>query len=264
MSETVDQPQIHKVHTSCKGCYFSLWKDKTQTGCSLRLIDKFKEKSEIIEVFDEVGDEFYVINDRNCQFKRPEVWGHRFSKNHDNAYKWARKENTPRVDLIIYIDKLDAPNLDRLHQTLKSIDDSKVGAIKIVNNSLEDPSALSIQVQRSAMTFGINQIPRTLKHVIEADASYQRCCDMAVKESKAPYFLVCKVGFKFPAQKIHELDVRINEKLEPFSLLEFDEDTYMSSTFLYKMVGGNVEKPFIEKIKEIAKEEESEDMILYG
>ena len=34
---------INQVHTSCKDCAFSVYSDKTQTGCSAGMLDKYKD-----------------------------------------------------------------------------------------------------------------------------------------------------------------------------------------------------------------------------
>lgn len=261
MPETIDQPKIGRIHTSCKNCFFSVWKDKTQTHCSLGLIEKFKTDDKVIEVFDEVGDEFFIINDRHCQFKRSIVWGHRFGNNHDNAYQLARSEVYPKPEFIIYIDALDKETFKKIEQSLKSINPKKISSVTLVNNSLQDPEPLSQFLQPLLLDLQLGNIKR--KHIIE-DATYQRCCDLAIKESKNIYFLVCRAGFKFPEKQIDELDIQLNDKFQPFSLLEFDSDTYFGNVILYKMVGGNKERPFIDKIKDAAKREEKETLIIHA
>lgn len=258
---TVEEPQIQRINTSCKSCFFSVWQDNTQTGCTIRLIDKFKELGNVIEVFDEVGDEFYVVNGRHCQFKRSVVWGHHFGKNHDLAYQQARKEIFPKVELIVYLDKLDKDTFKLLDKTLESVDKTKVSLLKIVNNSLQDPAPLSEHLQQTLMRLEMNDIKRISKHVIE-DATFDRCADLAIKESKNPYFLMCKVGFKFPKKALAKIDVILNDDLSPISLVTFKSGAYMGQTMLYKMVGGNVDRPFVDKIKDAAKEQEKEALVM--
>lgn len=260
MPETVASP-IKQINTSCKGCFFSIWDDKTQTACSIGLIDKFKERDEVIEVYDEEGDEFFVVNGRHCQYKRSRVWGHHFGTNHDLAYQKARSEIFPKVELIVYLDKLDKPTFNLLDKTLKSIDKSRVSLLKIVNNSLEDPAPLSEHLQKKLIELDINDIKRTYKHVIEA-ATIDRCADLAIKESKNPFFLFCEAGFKFPSKALSKLDEIFNDELKPVSLVKFKSGAYMGHTLLYKMTGGNRDKAFIAKIEDAAKRDNKEELVM--
>ena len=58
--------KINLIHTSCKKCVFAKYDGITQVGCSLSLIDKYKQKNvEILEVYDK-KKEFYVINNKKC------------------------------------------------------------------------------------------------------------------------------------------------------------------------------------------------------
>lgn len=261
MPETVEQPVIKQINTSCKGCFFSIWDDKTQTSCSLGLVERFKERDEIIEVYDEQGDEFFVVNGRHCQYKRSKIWGHPFGTNHDLAYQKARSEIFPRIEFIIYLDKLNKETFKLLDKTLKSIDKTKISLLKIVNNSLEDPAPLSEHLQKKLLELDMNDIKRVSKHVIEA-ADMNRCADLAIKESKNPYFLFCQVGFKFPTKALKKLDEIFNDELKAVSLVKFKSGAYMGQTLLYKMTGGNRDKPFIDKIQDAAKRDDKEELVM--
>ena len=260
MSETIAAP-IKQINTSCKDCFFSVWKDKTQTSCSIGMVDRFKEREEVIEVYDEQGDEFFVINGRHCQYKRSRVWGHAFGTNHDLAYQKARKEISPRVELVVYLDKIDTNALQKLGTTLKSIDKTKVSLLKIVNNSLEDPAPLSAYLQKMLLELDMNDLKWSTKHIIEA-ADIDRCADLAIKESKNPYFLFCEAGFKFPKKALKKIDEICNDELKPLSLVKFKSGAYMGQTLLYKITGGNRDKRFINKIEDAAQENGQTELIM--
>lgn len=58
--------QIKPIHTCCKNCVFAKYDNKTQIGCELNLIDKYKSiGAEILEAYDE-DLEFYLINHKKC------------------------------------------------------------------------------------------------------------------------------------------------------------------------------------------------------
>ncbi len=64
--------KVSQVHTSCKNCVFSVYKNKTQSGCKLNKIDDYKNAEiPVIEVQDGEKD-FYVIDGRFCMFYRNE------------------------------------------------------------------------------------------------------------------------------------------------------------------------------------------------
>ena len=53
---------IKPIHTPCKDCTFAIYEGKTQNGCHLNLLEKYKNKNlEILEAYDE-QKEFYIIN----------------------------------------------------------------------------------------------------------------------------------------------------------------------------------------------------------
>lgn len=53
------------MNTSCKKCHYAIYDGKTQTGCQMNRLDKWREKTNVIEAYDE-EKEFYVIQNRNC------------------------------------------------------------------------------------------------------------------------------------------------------------------------------------------------------
>lgn len=67
-------PSISQIHTACKDCVFAKYEEKTQIGCTLDYISKYKQKNtEILEVYDE-QKEFYVINNKKCIGYRENKW----------------------------------------------------------------------------------------------------------------------------------------------------------------------------------------------
>ena len=57
-----EQNEPTGLTTSCKDCVFSEKDDKTQTGCSLNRMEKFKEQGTyVVEAEDLEENEFYVI-----------------------------------------------------------------------------------------------------------------------------------------------------------------------------------------------------------
>lgn len=265
MQETVEAPKIKRTHTACIGCHFAIVKGTSQTGCSIGMLDKFRKLADIVEAKDGNNEavEFFVISGKKCQYKRSGAWGHRFGTNHDNAYVEARKELYPKVEVFVYLDKIDKESLKQLDITLESIPKEKISGFRIINRSYEDPEPLSRHFQQQLFRLDMNSIKWTICNIM-ADADYARSCDIAIKQSKSLYFLICKAGFKFPKKELDKLDKTLNDDLSAFSMMYFSDDSYITSNFLYKMVGGNNgNKLFVDKIKDAAKLQDKEDMILY-
>ena len=66
--------RIDTVHTPCKNCVFAEYDNKTQIGCHLDYIDRFKQSNiDIIEAWDE-EKEFYIINKKKCVGYRENKW----------------------------------------------------------------------------------------------------------------------------------------------------------------------------------------------
>jgi hypothetical protein len=83
--------KIKAIHTSCKNCVFSIYKDITQTGCSLDYISKYKNiGSEILDVYDE-EKEFFVINDKKCLGYRENKWFQEFGLEHSTLEEKIKK-----------------------------------------------------------------------------------------------------------------------------------------------------------------------------
>ena len=76
MKENIPSEQtVNPFHTSCRDCIFAEKDKQTQTGCSFNRIDIYKDKGdEVLEVYDEFNNEFFVINDRVCLHKRTKEW----------------------------------------------------------------------------------------------------------------------------------------------------------------------------------------------
>lgn len=119
MSET--EKVIDSIHTSCKDCVFAIYEDKTQTGCSMDMIEKYKTKNcQIIEAYDD-DKEFYIINKRKCINHRKESWFSQF-ENPENSleYRIEKTKTSNRLNYILLID-LKLLTVEKLHQTFIDI-----------------------------------------------------------------------------------------------------------------------------------------------
>ena len=79
MSE--ETPEISPIHTPCLGCTFMTNEEHKQIGCQVGRIEKYREQgADVIDVYDDNGNEFFVVNDRLCVYKRDKEWAKGISK----------------------------------------------------------------------------------------------------------------------------------------------------------------------------------------
>lgn len=121
---------LSKVHTSCQFCIFAQHEKNTvtQTGCKLGLLENYEELGfEILDSYNEKG-EFYVINNKNCFFKRDEKWAKKrseqvdTSKYSDELWNLLLEENKIKYQAIV----VSNDSFSDLEKTIKSIIDQTI------------------------------------------------------------------------------------------------------------------------------------------
>lgn len=252
--------EILDPHTPCRDCYFEItskFEEKvTGIGCAASMLEKYKDC--VVEAYDENGREFNIINGKSCLFRRGTQWG--ANLNVLEALEKAKKENEIRVELVVYIDHFTEKVQEKINDTINSCltQKPKIKSITIVNNTKKDPLSFSDNLCNLVSKY---DLPWKIKSVVEADATFERCCDLAIKESKNPYFMVCKAGFKFP-DALEEINREINDNLKQVSFCKFGKNAYFGHTLIFKFLQGNAgDYTYENKIKEISKEQKTKDLI---
>lgn len=242
----MSESTIEKIHTTCLGCHFAQVKNQEQKGCDLGLLKKFGDC--VVPVYDEQDNKFFVINGRNCNFKRSSKWATGLTL--AEARKRAQKEIALKVELVIYIDKYD---LKALKNTIKSAVNQKlsVKAVSVINNTGD--LILSDSLGEELNKFGL---PWKVKNIIEEHATPHRCFDLTIKESQYPYFISCHPGDVLP-KLLHKINTKINDDLEQIVAVELGkEGALFGQTFVYKVLQGNAgDYTFLQKLQELEKEE---------
>jgi len=114
---------ISRIHTACKECVFASYRDKTQIGCEMNLLDKYRTKdTTIIEAYDE-DKEFYILNNRKCIGFRKDSW---FNKFGDSLTLQDKKEKVLdsfklRYMLLIDLKMFTIDSLEKLFDDLSKI-----------------------------------------------------------------------------------------------------------------------------------------------
>lgn len=100
--------------TVCISCAFAEWDDITQTGCSLKTLDKFRERgAEVLDCFNDTY-EFNVIKDRQCPNKRSKQWKNKFGDHYQLALK---EEKALHFAAVVFADG----NLTDLRRTVVNL-----------------------------------------------------------------------------------------------------------------------------------------------
>lgn len=144
---------IEAIHTPCKKCVFAKYEDKTQIGCELNYIEKFKNiNSEILEVYDE-DLEFYVINNKKCLGYRENSWFKKLDM--EEASLEEKKEYFLKHNHINYLLVIDLANL--------SIEDFSRIKEAIIETEYAPNKVIFIRYVNNVQTFSFDIINQFLK-----------------------------------------------------------------------------------------------------
>jgi len=121
---------INSIHTCCKKCVFAQYSDKTQTGCDLDYINKYRNNNvEIIEAYDEEL-EFYVVNSKKCIGYREEPF---FTKLNiiDKQQRVAYVSETNKIQYLCVINLYNFDN-DQLNSMVDTFRELSIKPNKII------------------------------------------------------------------------------------------------------------------------------------
>ena len=199
---------INQVHTNCKDCAFSVYSDKTQTGCSAGMLDKYKDAgAEVIEVYDDSDKEFFVINNKLCTHHRDKEWAKQYTKSELLNIVESQTKSPYQVMLLFHQDS----TLDDLSTTLESL----VG-------QFNPPSIISvISMKKTDSIYKLNmQIEDLLKkhedkvdwriqNILDVETTDRQAIDLAVDGTyfkyTFPYYIVFSCGFQVPEEFTEEI-----------------------------------------------------------
>lgn len=102
------EPPIDIIHTPCKNCIFALYEDKTQVGCHLGYLDKYKNKGlNVIEAYDN-DLEFFVINGKKCVGYRENPWFAKYGLEHASLEdKTSKFKELNRINYVLVINFIE-------------------------------------------------------------------------------------------------------------------------------------------------------------
>lgn len=116
---------VNSIHTPCKNCVFAQYEHKTQIGCHLDYINKYRSKNiEVLEAYDN-DKEFYIINDKKCIGYRENSWFEKRNLSNlslEEKIQRFKDNNYLHYLLIINLSKFNnTESLNQLSQQIKAL-----------------------------------------------------------------------------------------------------------------------------------------------
>jgi hypothetical protein len=127
--------EISIIHTPCKSCVFAAYSNKTQTGCHLDLLEKYKNHGvQILEAYDNEL-EFFILNKKKCFGYRENSWfiTHGLSEDSTIEQKIQKFKESNNIGYLLVINFLETGDSDNdLYNLRKSLSGLKVQPKKLV------------------------------------------------------------------------------------------------------------------------------------
>ena len=295
MQEIVELAEQKTIQTMCDGCVFAEYEELdggrlSQIGCQAQRFDKLaKNGARILKVVDEEEErDFVVIQDRICNMLRGEEWKIGVKDKDKDIYELARKEILLNCTVLIYLGP--GQSVEDAYMTAQAIQKQEVPATStlIVNNSGIAPADFLREWRTRQITFSSEMIdiPWKMEYIVEfqyqefldtlADATEDekeklnkqmrlRCIDLGVQKTKTIYYAFFNAGDSIPSNYLSDIDEAMNDDLIRFLALDPKNRSYsglLMQTALHKQIGGNKERPCIDKVITQTENQECPNLVL--
>ena len=249
MSQQKDQsqPQINKIHTSCKECIFAEWDDGiTQIGCQVGMLDRLESKGiEIIGVYDS-DKEFWVINKHKCPYIRDKNWANRYPGK--DLVQIVEKETKLPYQLIV----ISNNKLRDLELTIRSIVSQKLQPIHV---TVIKPKGDTIIPHKISPLLNGHDFEWRIQNILTSiNSGYFWSIEQVLKFTSKPFFGVFNAGFSIPRNLFSCLSEKVIKDQFKFSTVipdDFGNGWIMSKpVYVYWKFHGSADKTMIENIQE--------------
>ena len=220
-----------KIGMSCKDCTFNIKENEEQTSCQLGILETIKTKSSKCEIVD--GDYQF---DRICNFRTTE----------DKTKAEILKEKYIRFHFII----VDT-NIDKTLSILDSIEDLVTEDNRVCLATTENFKALTLKIDNNPNYFITNSFNEN-KTVFEY-------MDDTFNKIKNGYTIVLHEDDKISKEDLDKVNDFVNIKMNRLALIE--NSPFVVNNVIFKMLKGNKDMSFKDKLVELQQEQEVDSMI---
>lgn len=238
-------PIIHPIHTSCGDCIFSEKDKKTQTqiGCNFNKIETYRNKNDedVVEVFDEFGNEFFVINNHICLHKRTKDWAKDYAKN-----QWMPMvEEQLKIKYHAMVIFREGYGTEDLLRTMDSFNSQKIppSLLTIISRSKMAASSLAISIEEGAgkPRFALFepddmkeeppqvsewQFPWRLQTFLDDELIDREAIDIVVDSSKSITYPIFYIVFEAP----FEVPPTLSEELQDYFVNKMKHAVFANPT----------------------------------
>jgi hypothetical protein len=222
---------MSKIGMSCRGCTFNIKENEEQTSCQLGMLDTIKTKSSKCEIVD--GDYQF---DRVCNFRTTE----------EKTKEEILKERYIRFHFII----VDT-DIDKTFSILDSIEDLVTEDNRVCLTTTENFKALSLKIGNKPNYFITNSF--------DEDKTVFEYMDDTFNKIKNGYTIVLHEDDKISKENLDKVNEFINIKMNRLALIE--NSPFVVNNLIFKMLKGNKDASFKDKIVELQQEQKIDSMI---
>lgn len=258
------QYDTKQIHTPCRDCIFSLVDYKTQYDCATGMFERFRQNNiNKSIVYDEDGNEFYVINGIQCPNFRDKKWKNKVDEKAES-----------NVDLLECVRLVQEQNICRFYLMLfyNQLTSTPESLQEAINNCLTN------KYQHTKYVFVCND--KSYGHVMTAlrnspllnwrietileECNFMRAVDIAQKKAVGYQYSGIYVIGQSPVN--FSLLQKISDSVFNFKNLALvrDNDGFIVYNKIYNMLGGNFDKPFTEKFNMLLEESKEYHLIKDG
>ena len=222
---------MSKIGMSCEGCTFNIKEDETQISCELGILDNIKTNSSKCEVVD--GDYQF---DRICQFKTSE----------DKTKEEILKDKYAKFHFII----VDT-NLDKTLSIIDNIEPLVTEDNRVCIATIENFKQISLKIGNRPNYF-------TTQSFDEEKTTFEYMDDTFLK-IKNGYTIVLYEDDRISREDLHKINEFVNIKMNRLALVE--DSPFVVNNVIYKMLKGNKDLSFKDKLIELQEEQKIDSMI---
>jgi len=227
---------ISRLHTSCKECIFAKWDNNCQTSCEM---DKLST-NETVEVYDG-ENEFFVVNNAKCHYKRNHSWGEKTKK--ENWKNLIKTENRIKYQVIIFayndMDEIRTMTTSLLKQ---EIPPQHITIVRRPNNTIR-PSIISDHLKSLGVIW-------RLENTLDSNLNNFQIIDSILSTRSYPYYAIFTPDVKIPHDLFNVINKHIYDKCLQFAILINDERPVVVSTSIHHVYGGNFPTSLMQKLRD--------------